>query len=113
MTNEARTVAQPSRCANGDVRLLPSSRITAAPNAGSAMITHSRWKTPLAAVGATTGEDSRSTDIAAFLVLQQARVVDRGRATRAEDGHDDRQPDDHLGRRHHHHKERRHLPVEV
>jgi len=27
-------------------------------------------------------------------VLQQAGVVDRGRATRAEDGHDDRQADD-------------------
>src|SRR5205823_5056668 len=45
-------------------------------------------------------------------VLQQVGVVDRGRATGAEDRHDDREPDDDLGRGHDHHEERDDLPVE-
>ena len=46
-------------------------------------------------------------------VLQQAGVVDRGRASGAEDGHDDREPDHDLGSSHHHHEEGGDLAVEV
>src|SRR5689334_14516897 len=99
--NDTTTVAQPSR-------------ITAAPSAGSAMITQSSEKTPPAADGATTGTDScRGTNMYLSSVLQQARVVDRGRAAGAEDGHDDRQPDHDLRGGDHHHEEGGHLTVEV
>src|SRR5689334_17417324 len=123
-TKEAATVAQPRRCANADVRRLPSTRMTRAPKAGSATISQSRSRTPPPETGCTTGmscdASARGTaadmvrDIKVCLsVLQQARVVDRGRATGAEDGHDDRQPDDDLGGGDDHHEERRHLPLEV
>src|SRR5437763_2473733 len=46
-------------------------------------------------------------------VLQQVRVVDACRAPRPEDGHDDGQPDDDLGRGHHHDEERHDLPVQA
>src|SRR6478672_13179642 len=96
-----------------------------APSSGSAMTSQSRSNTPPAPVsGATTGTwaappssarrtvwDKRFTG--APSVLQQAGVVDRGRASRAEDGHDDREPDDDLGRCHHHHEEGGDLAVEV
>src|SRR6478735_8623724 len=114
ITNDPTTVAQPSRCAHFDVRVLPRSRITAAPSAGSAMITQSSEKTPPAEDGSTTGTDScRGTNMYLSSVLQQARVVDRGRATGAEDGHDDRQPDHDLRGGDHHHEEGGHLAVEV
>src|SRR3954451_11775048 len=45
-------------------------------------------------------------------VLQQVGVVDRGRPAGAEDAHDDRQPDDHLGGRDDHDEERHDLAVE-
>src|SRR4051794_8772836 len=108
-------VAQPSRCAHRAVRRLPSTRMTAAPSAGSAMITHSNENTPLAADGSTTGTDSRrgTSMSSGSLVLQQARVVDRGRAAGAEDRHDDREADHHLGGGDHHHEERGDLAVEV
>ena len=46
-------------------------------------------------------------------VLQQVHVVDRGRASGSEDGHDDRQPHDDLGGRDDHHEEGHHLPGQV
>src|SRR4051812_14683589 len=45
-------------------------------------------------------------------VLQQVGVVDRGRPAGAEDAHDDREPDDHLGGRHDHDEERHDLAVQ-
>src|SRR3954453_15096771 len=120
-TNETPTVAQPSRCPHLSVRRPPTSRTTA-PSAGSAITTQSRSKTPLALVGCTTGTASsarrtsgadRSGVTGRTSVLQEAGVVDGGRATGAEDGHDDREPDDHLGRGHHHHEEGGDLAVEV
>src|SRR6478736_4724353 len=104
----------------------PSSRI--APSTGSAMTSQSRSNTPPAPMsGATTGAWAPSSAIgrpaartewdnrftSAPSVLQQAGVVDRGRASRAEDGHDDREPDDDLGGSHHHHEEGGDLAVEV
>src|SRR3954453_17143170 len=120
-TNETPTVAQPSRCPHLSVRRPPTSRTTA-PSAGSAITTQSRSKTPLALVGCTTGTASsarrtsgadRSGVTGRTSVLQEAGVVDGGRAAGAEDGHDDREPDDDLGRCHDHHEEGRDLAVEV
>src|SRR6478609_5992764 len=104
----------------------PSSRT--APSTGSAMTSQSRSNTPPAPMsGATTGACAPSSAIgrpaartewdnrftSSPSVLQQAGVVDRGRASGAEDGHDDREPDHDLGSRHHHHEEGRDLAVEV
>src|SRR6478609_6187752 len=104
----------------------PSSRT--APSAGSAMTSQSRSNTPPAPMsGATTGACAPSSAIgrpaartewdnrftSSPSVLQQAGVVDRGRASGAEDGHDDREPDHDLGSRHHHHEEGGDLAVEV
>src|SRR5688572_24546830 len=104
----------------------PSSRT--APSAGSAMTSQSRSNTPPAPMsGATTGAWAPSSAIgrpaartewdnrftSAPSVLQQAGVVDRGRASGAEDGHDDREPDHDLGSSHHHHEEGGDLSVEV
>src|SRR5688500_7722973 len=102
--NEPITVAQPSRCANPLVRVPPASRITAAPRAGSAMISQSRENAPSAATGWITGtvcapsSARRGRNEAVLvtdtpLVLQQAGVVDRGRPARPEDGHDDGESD--------------------
>src|SRR6478735_5031481 len=88
---------------------------TAAPASGSAITSHIREKTPSAAVGSTTGMVAPSWNayINPSSVLQQAGVVDRGRAPGPEDGHDDREPDHDLGRGHHHHEEGGDLAVEV
>src|SRR5262245_14523943 len=86
-----------------------------APSSGSAITSHSRENTPSAGPGLTTGAaPSASTNIESVSsVLQQARVVDRGRPASAEDRHDDRQPDHDLGGGDDHHEEGRHLAVEV
>src|SRR5436190_22173486 len=82
-TNEPRMVAVPSQWPQRSVNRPPSRR-TAAPASGRPMI-------------------SESTSIPSE--LQQVRVVDRGRTSGPEQGHDDRQAHDHLGRGHHHHEE--------
>ena len=79
----------------------------------------SRESTPSAVVGSTTGSGRtlrkewvhRHQIVTS--VLQQAGVVDRGRAAGPEDGHDDRQADDDLGGGHDHHEEGDDLAVEV
>src|SRR5215207_9959818 len=77
----------------------------------SASLPHTRSSPPLAS-GMAISNHWRS-NIRALLQLQEARLVDRGRATRAVDGHDDGQADDDLGGRNDHDEERRDLPVEV
>src|SRR4051812_25619024 len=79
----------------------PTSRITA-PNAGSAITSQSSENTPVADAGSTTGAvpSARTNIESVSSVLQQARVVDRGRPAGAEDRHDDRQSDHDLGRGH-------------
>src|SRR4051812_18003403 len=122
-TNDPDTAPTPSQWPHRSVRRPPSSS-TAAPSAGSAITTLSREKTPSAEAGSTAGgvtwltECSRTVAGAMAIVvvpsvLQQTGVVDRGRASGAEDGHDDRQADHHLGSRDHHHEEGRDLTVEV
>src|SRR5262245_50101815 len=95
----------------------PTSRI-AAPSNGSAITSQSRVNTPVSGAGLTTGAVTtpsarRNIESVSPSVLQQARVVDRGRAAGAEDRHDDREPDHDLGRGDHHHEERGDLTVEV
>src|SRR5690348_5089660 len=78
-TKASATVATPSRCAQRLVTRSPSSSSTRAPNAGSAMITHSTENTPPAVTGCTTGTPEalvRYVTAWVSLVLQQAGVVD-------------------------------------
>src|SRR4051812_40501339 len=115
ITNDPTGSAVPSRWPHRSVNLPPTSRI-AAPASGSAITSHISANTPSADAGLTTGTALPSWNAyiwARLLVLQQAGVVDRGRAPGPEDGHDDREPDDDLGGRHHHHEERRDLAVQV
>src|SRR4051812_26767068 len=115
ITNDPTGSAVPSRWPHRSVNLPPTSRI-AAPASGSAITSHISANTPSADAGLTTGTAPPSWNAyisARLLVLQQAGVVDGGRAPGPEDGHDDREPDDDLGGGHHHHEERRDLAVEV
>src|SRR5262245_39585003 len=115
ITNDAIGSRQPRTWPHRSVKRPPTRRI-AAPASGSAITTHSREKTPSADVGSTTGAEAaacRAIIETVSSVLQQARIVDRGRATGPEDGHDDRESDDHLGCRHHHHEEGGDLAVQV
>src|SRR5271156_1647966 len=89
--NEAKAVAQPSRCPHGSVRLPPSSS-SAAPAAGRAK----------------TSQVKCVIDSA----LEQVRVVDRGRFTGTENRHDDRQAHHDLARGDDHGEERHHLAIE-
>src|SRR5688500_6610177 len=99
------------------VRLPPSSRI-AAPASGSAISSQSSSSEPVAAryspVGSGEAGDSEAStsDSTGLLVLEQVRVVDRGRPAAAEDAHDDGEPDDDLGRGDDHDEERHDLAVE-
>src|SRR5262245_15015542 len=113
-TNDARTVAQPSRWPHASVARPPSSS-TAAPISGNASSSQALPATPLASVTLETSWAwaSRNVDDTDYpSVLQQVGVVDRGRPAGTEDRHDDREPHDHLGRGHHHHVEGHDLPVE-
>src|SRR5699024_10833865 len=92
-TKEASDASTPSQWPKLSVYLLRTSRSRALAN-GIAMSNHDR-------------------SITALLVLQQARLVDRGRTTRAVDGHDDRQADDDLGGGHDHNEECCQLTVQV
>src|SRR4051794_24941396 len=83
------------------VRRPPTSR-TAAPARGRATSSQVNENTPEAAAGTSA---AASTDVVVIWVsnpfsclseLEQVGVVDRGRAAGAEDGQDDRQPDDDL-----------------
>src|SRR5680860_1475812 len=114
ITNDATGAAVPSRWPQASVRRPPSSR-TVALAAGIAKISQSSVKEPLAATASTTGAGgSDAINVTSYpSVLQQTRVVDRGRPTSAEDGHDDRQADHDFRRRHHHHEERRDLTIQV
>src|SRR3546814_8648035 len=121
-TNEPTAVAVPSRWPHALVRRPPTSRM-AAPARGSTISSQDREKIPSAATGESTGTCAsvaspvRSGAICVVKsvtsVLQQARVVDRGRSPGPEDGHDDRASDHDLGGGHDHHEEGRHMPVEV
>src|SRR5690625_7845943 len=91
--NEVSEAGTPSQWPKLSVYLLRTSRCRALAN-GIAMSNHDR-------------------SITALLVLQQARLVDRGRTTRAVDGHDNRQADDDLGGGHDHNEERCQLAVPV
>src|SRR5882757_473851 len=108
MTKDPNTLAQPSRWACLSPRFPQQSRI-AALNSGKAIINQVAEKIPDALV---TCSDA-TTFIASPSVLQQVRVVDRGRASGPEDGHDDGQTHHHFGGSDHHHEERDDLPVEV
>src|SRR5277367_1019632 len=88
--NEAKAVAQPSRCPHGSVRLPPSSSI-AAPAAGNA--TSSQVRCVIASA------------------LEQVGVVDRSRSAGTENRHDDGQADHDLAGGDDHGEERHHLPV--
>src|SRR5688572_11738480 len=117
--NEPIGSAVPSRWPHRSAARPPSSSTTA-PSSGRAITSHSSANTPSAGPGSTTGMwwPPSAVWMSVWItwcssVLQQARVVDRGRATGPEDGHDDGQPDDDLGRGHHHHEEGGDLAVEV
>src|SRR5918992_733407 len=86
----------------------PTNSSIAALTAGMAISSQAQVKNPVAGTGATTS----SSDIS-VLELQQVGVVDRGRASGSEDGHDDGQADDDLGRRHDHDEEGSDLTVEL
>src|SRR5512139_4252957 len=103
-TNEAPGSAAPSRWPNRLVRRPPSSRI-AAPSAGSAMRSQVAEKMPEAAAACWWPSAASRVVTVGVLVLQQVGAVDRGRATGAEDGHDDRQPDHDLRGGDDHHEE--------
>src|SRR5882724_10484819 len=118
-TKDATTVRQPSTCPQASARR-PARNSTRAPNAGS---TNSNQASPVTPVAASTcGVAARSSVLmppprlgsyarSVLLVLEQVRVVHRGRPTGAEDGRDDRQPDHDLGGRDDHHEERHDLAV--
>src|SRR5690606_26984369 len=80
------------------------------PKASDSLPQVSRRAAP--ASGMAMSSQDRSSN-ANSLGLQQVRVVDRGRAARAIDGHDDGQPDGDLGGGDDHDEERRDLSVEV
>src|SRR6187397_1236405 len=115
-TNDPMGSSVPSTCPHalaGLGRSAPPTSRMAAPASGSAMISQSSAKAPSALVGSTRGISSWRASTSGSSVLQQAGVVDRGRPARPEDGHDDREPDDDLGRGHHHHEEGGDLALEV
>src|SRR5438094_644471 len=91
MTNDAPTLAQPSRWPQRSARRPRTSRIPAL-TSGIAISSHRATGYPL--------------------ILQQVRVVDAGRAPSPEDRHDDGEADDDLGRRHDHHEEGHDLAVQ-
>src|SRR5947209_2626585 len=113
MTAEPSTVAQPSTWPQASVRRPPTSS-TAAPNRGSAISSQVAEKIPVAspicAVPISFIESS-STDPGS--VLQEVGIVDGCRASGPEDGHDYREPDDHLCRGDDHDEERDDLPVQI
>src|SRR3954451_13926201 len=96
---------------NALVRLPPASR-TSALSAGSAMSSQAYAVIPVAAAAAPSAVASVSTGWL-LLQLQEVGVVDGGRTTGAEDGHDDGQSDDHLGGRDDHDEQRDHLAVQA
>src|SRR3954453_1316815 len=111
---DSSAVAQPRMCPNGSVPRPPSSRIVA-PSSGSATSSHVRENAPVALTVCCvpSARSSRCTEVPIGSVLEEVGVVDRGRASGAEDGHDDRQADDDLCGRHEHREEREDLSVEV
>src|SRR5918998_362744 len=123
-TNDAAEAAVPIRWptrSSAPRANAPPTSSTKAPSSGRATTSQSRSKTPPAPVSAcTTGmswaplDDRDNSEFTTTpSVLQQAGVVDRGRASGAEDGHDDREADHDLGSGHHHHEEGGDLAVEV
>src|SRR6266496_3090154 len=108
-TKDATTVAQPSRWPHALVAFPPSSS-TAAPSSGKAISSQAPPAAPDASWTCWATVNVDDTDYPS--VLQQVGVVHRGRPAGTEDRHDDREPDDHLGRGHHHHEEGHDLPVE-
>src|SRR4029079_9430356 len=89
--------SQPARLPS----LPPRNRFTAAPASASAGISQTWSITPPPASHARPSPS------------EQVRVVDAGRMPAPVDVHDDREPDDHLGRGDHHREEREHLPIEL
>src|SRR6476469_525670 len=110
-TKDATTVAQPSRWPQAFEALPPSSR-TAAPISGNAISSQAPPAAPLASwtFWASASRNVDDTDYPS--VLQQVGVVHGGRPAGTEDRHDDREPDDHLGRGHHHYEEGHDLAVQ-
>src|SRR5690606_31546609 len=102
----------PSQCPHRSERR-PSSSRSAAEASGMAISSQARLAVPGAAsatgaalIGARAGTSVPSA-------LQQAGVVDRRGPAGSEDGHDDGQPDDDLGRGNHHDEERQDLAGQV
>src|SRR6478672_2675605 len=98
----------------------PPNSSTAAPSSGRATSSHAYAVTPVAAavaavsdVVAAVARWAREVTWWLLLQLQQVGVVDRGRPAGTEDGHDDGQSHDDLGRGDHHDEQGDHLAVEV
>src|SRR3546814_19876323 len=95
----------------------------AAPARGSTISSQDREKIPSAATGESTGTcASVASPVrrgaicvvkSVTSVLQQARVVDRGRSQSPDDGHTDRESDNALGGGHDPQDKGPHLPVQV
>src|SRR6478735_6736622 len=112
-TNAAITVAQPIRWPIRSSTRPPTSS-TIAPASGSAMSsTDAPYRPVTGSIPSESIQPSIPSRELLDLELEQVRVVDGGTAPAAEDGHDDRQPDDHLGGGHHHHEEREDDAIEV
>src|SRR3954451_11535270 len=127
-TNAAQNSATASQCPHRSVRRPPSSS-TAAPSAGRATSSQAPdCRTPdavsytprtgssaatRAADGTASGAANREVTGAALSVLEQVGVVHGCRPPGAEDRHDDREPDDDLGRGDEHDEQRDDLTVEV
>src|SRR5689334_14021184 len=93
----------------------PPSSSTAAPSSARATSSQAYAVTPVAAAAAPSAAARWAREVTWWLLLQlqQVGVVDRGRPAGTEDGHDDGQSHDDLGRSDHHDEQGDHLAVEV